>query len=130
VTELASLDPRFNEYADQRDDLKARLEDLAFFLRQYGAEIESSPDRLQKTEDRLAALERLKRRHGPLLSDVLARADELRAELRELGASEEQAASLPSVSAPAVTRSNVPPMCSAALVGMPPAGSLRPWSEI
>jgi DNA repair protein RecN (Recombination protein N) len=94
VTELASLDPRFNEYADQRDDLKARLEDLAFFLRQYGTDIEASPDRLQKTEDRLAALERLKRRHGPLLSDVLIRADELRAELRELGASEEQAAVL------------------------------------
>jgi DNA repair protein RecN (Recombination protein N) len=94
VTELAALDPRFSEYADQREELKARLEDLAFFLRQYVSEIEASPDRLQKTEDRLAALERLKRRHGPLLSDVLAKADELRAELRELGASEEQAAVL------------------------------------
>ena len=94
VTELASLDPRFNEYADQRDDLKARLEDLAFFLREYTSQIEAAPDRLQRTEDRLAALERLKRRHGPLLSDVLARADGLRAELRELGASEEQAAAL------------------------------------
>ena len=94
VTELASLDPRFGVYADQRDDLKARLEDLAFFLRQYTSEIEAAPDRLQKTEDRLAALERLKRRHGPLLSDVLARASELRAELQELGASEEQAAAL------------------------------------
>jgi DNA repair protein RecN (Recombination protein N) len=94
VTELASLDPRFTEYSSQREDLKARLEDLAFFLRQYGSEIDAAPDRLQTTEDRLAALERLKRRHGPLLSDVLVRAAELRSELRELGASEEQAAML------------------------------------
>ena len=65
VGELAELDPRFGPYLDQRDDLKSRLEDLAFFLRSYGSDIEASPDRLQAVEDRLASIERLKKKHGP-----------------------------------------------------------------
>ena len=35
--------------------------------------IDASPARLQEVEDRLAALERLKRKHGPALADVIAK---------------------------------------------------------
>ncbi len=94
VTDLAALDGRFAPYAEQRDDIKARLEDLAFFLRHYAAELDASPDRLQKVEDRLAALERLKRRYGPSLGDVIAKREALRVDLDELGASEERAVEL------------------------------------
>ena len=94
VTDLAALDPRFQPYVDQRDDVRLRLEDLALFLRSYRDAIDASPERLQVVEDRLAALERLKRRHGPLLADVLARADDVRRELDELGAGDEHAARL------------------------------------
>lgn len=45
-------------------------------------------------EDRLAAIERLKKKHGPALADVLARQRSLREELSELGASEERVAAL------------------------------------
>ncbi len=48
----------------------------------------------ESVEDRLAALERLKKKHGPSLADVLARQEALRAELAELGASDERAAAL------------------------------------
>ena len=94
VTDLAALDPRFQPYVDQRDDIRLRLEDLAFFLRGYRDTIDAAPERLQIVEDRLAALERVKRRHGPLLADVLARAEALRRELDELGAGDEHAARL------------------------------------
>ena len=92
--DLAAVDPRFQPYVDQRDDIALRLEDLAFFLRGYRDSIDASPLRLQTVEDRLAALERLMRRHGPTLADVLLRADALRAELDELGAGDERAARL------------------------------------
>ena len=94
VGELALLDPRFAPYADQREETKARLEDLALFLRNYLSSLDASPERLQAVEDRLAALERLKRRYGPALEDVLAKQASLREELRELGATEEQASAL------------------------------------
>ena len=40
---------------------------------QYADGIEASPARLQQVEERLALLERLKRKHGPTLADVIAR---------------------------------------------------------
>jgi DNA repair protein RecN (Recombination protein N) len=94
LADLADIDPKARVYLDQRDDLKSRLEDLAFFLRGYAAELDTSPARLQEVEDRLAALERLKRKHGPALGDVIDRRTALKAELDALGASEEQASQL------------------------------------
>jgi DNA repair protein RecN (Recombination protein N) len=89
--ELASIDPRFADYVDQRTTIKSSLEDLAFFLRSYAQDLDASPDRLQTVEDRLAAIERLKRKFGPALDDVLARRTSLQDELTSLGASEERA---------------------------------------
>jgi DNA repair protein RecN (Recombination protein N) len=92
--ELASIDPRFADYVDQRTAIKSSLEDLAFFLRSYAQDLDASPDRLQTVEDRLAAIERLKRKFGPALDDVLARRATLQEELTSLGASEERARAL------------------------------------
>ena len=94
LAELAALDARFDHYLEQRDDLRARLEDLALFLRKYESSLDASPERLQAVEDRLALLERVKRRHGPSLDDVIAKQQSLKRELEQLGASEEQVAAL------------------------------------
>jgi DNA repair protein RecN (Recombination protein N) len=80
VSELATFDPRFVPYLEHRDGMKAQLEDLAFTLRDFADGIDASPARLQTVEDRLALLERLKRKHGPLLADVISRRDTLAAE--------------------------------------------------
>src|SRR5205807_5148753 len=84
VGELASLDPKFRPYLDARDGIKSQLEDLAVFLRSYAEGIEASPARLQQVEERLALIERIKRKHGPSLADVIARRDALRRELTDL----------------------------------------------
>jgi len=94
VADLAVLDDRFTPYLEQRDEIKSRLDDLAFFLRGYGANLDASPERLQAVEDRLAKLERLKRKYGPAMSDVLARQAALKDELAALDASDERAAAL------------------------------------
>ncbi len=94
VGELSALDPRFAPYLDARDALKSQLEDLAFFLRSYAQSIDASPARLQEIEDRLALLERLKKKHGPALADVIARAADLRRELHDLEHATERAAEL------------------------------------
>lgn len=92
--ELADLDPRFAPYLAQRDEVKPALEDLAFFLRSYGADIEASPERLQAVEDRLAAIERLKKKYGPGLDGVLQRRADLRDELAALEATGERTLAL------------------------------------
>src|SRR5438874_484970 len=77
VGELATIDPQFAPYAESRDAIKSQLEDLAFFLRSYADGIDASPGRLQQVEDRLVLLERLKRKYGPLLQDVIEKGDAL-----------------------------------------------------
>ena len=57
--------------------IKSQLEDLAFFLRSYADGVDASPERLQQVEDRLALLERLKRKYGPTLQDVIDEGDAL-----------------------------------------------------
>jgi DNA repair protein RecN (Recombination protein N) len=94
VGELAAIDPQFAPYLDARTSIKSQLEDLAFFLRQYADGVDASPARLQEVEDRLALLERLKRKHGPTLQDVMDRGAALKRERDLLSGTGERAADL------------------------------------
>jgi DNA repair protein RecN (Recombination protein N) len=94
VGELAALDAKFTPYVEARETVKSQLEDLAFFLRAYSQNIDASPARLQEIEDRLALLERLKKKHGPALSAVIAKAHDLRRELHDIAHATERAAEL------------------------------------
>src|SRR5262245_43366412 len=90
VGELAALDPQFGPYVEARDGIKSQLEDLALFLRSYADGVEASPAALQQIEDRLALLERLKRKYGPTLDEVIARRNAFRSELRDLEGGDER----------------------------------------
>ena len=94
LDDLATLDPQFAPYLDGRAAVKSQLEDLAFFLRSYSSSIDASPGRLQEIEDRLAVLERLKKKHGPTLDDVIARGEQLTRELHEIQHATERQADL------------------------------------
>jgi DNA repair protein RecN (Recombination protein N) len=92
VGDLASVDGRLQPYLEARDGIKSQLEDLAYFLRAYVDSIDASPERLQQVEDRLAILERLKRKYGPGLADVLAHRARCVAELEALDQTEQRTA--------------------------------------
>jgi DNA repair protein RecN (Recombination protein N) len=91
VSDLAAIDPQFEPHVAARDGVKSQLEDLAYFLRSYSAAIDASPARLQDVEDRLAVLDRLKKKHGPTLSDVIRASAELQAELDTIQRASERA---------------------------------------
>jgi DNA repair protein RecN (Recombination protein N) len=92
VSELSSIEPAFASYVIGSDEVKSQLEDLAFFLRDYRQTIDASPARLQEVEDRLASIERLKRKFGPTLDDVTARWQSLARERDLLSDTGERAA--------------------------------------
>jgi len=91
LIELASIDGQFAEYLAARDAIKSQLEDLSAFLRRYADGIDASPARLQHVEDRLALLERVKRKYGPTLADVIEKGEALRKEREFLTAASETA---------------------------------------
>jgi DNA repair protein RecN (Recombination protein N) len=94
VADLAALDPRFQPYLESKDGIKSQLEDLALFLRRYAEGIDASAAKLQEVEDRLAVLERVKRKYGPTVQECLARRETLRAELSDLEGGEGRVAEL------------------------------------
>ena len=94
LAELADLDARFAPHLEARESIKPQLEDLAFFLRSYADDIDASPERLQAVEDRLSAIERLKKKHGPSLDAVLAHAARLVEERDALTRPEAEAGAL------------------------------------
>ena len=94
VGELAALDTQFGPYLDARAAVKSQLEDLSFFIRSYAGTIDASPERLQEVEDRLAQLERLKKKHGATMSEVLEKAEALRREQHNLMNATERVAAI------------------------------------
>ena len=80
LVELAAIDSRFAIYLGQRDAIKAQLEDLATLLRDYGDMVDLSPGALEHVEERLALLERIKRKYGPTLDEAIERQRTLAAE--------------------------------------------------
>ena len=80
VEELAGFDAEFAQHLESRDTVRSHLEELAYALRSHAAGADAPPEQLLAVEERLAKLERLKRRHGPTLADVIARREALRQE--------------------------------------------------
>ena len=72
VEELARYDVRFQEPAQQLAAAKAIVEDVDAEVRDFADNINAAPGRLEEIEDRLAALDRLKRKYGQTLKEVIA----------------------------------------------------------
>ena len=81
IADLAVIDPRFAPYLEHRAGVKSSLEDLAFFLQSYEATLDAPAGRLEAVESRAALIDRLKKRYGPTLADVIAMRARLGAEL-------------------------------------------------
>jgi DNA repair protein RecN (Recombination protein N) len=81
---LARFDEKFREAAAQLDAARITVEDLGTTLRDYAAGIEASPERLAEIEDRLALLERLKRKYGATLAEVVAFGEDVARKLNEV----------------------------------------------
>jgi DNA repair protein RecN (Recombination protein N) len=72
LEELARYDMRFQEPAQQLAAAKAIVEDVDAEVRDFADNIHAAPGRLEEIEDRLAALDRLKRKYGQTLKEVIA----------------------------------------------------------
>src|SRR5258708_14262619 len=72
LEELARYDARFQEPVQQLAAAKAIVEDVDAGVRDFADNINAAPGRLEEIEDRLAALDRLRRKYGQTLAEVIA----------------------------------------------------------
>jgi DNA repair protein RecN (Recombination protein N) len=84
LEELARYDVRFQEPAQQLAAAKAIVEDVDAEVRDFADNINAAPGRLEEIEDRLAALDRLKRKYGQTLAEVIAFGAEAARKLSEV----------------------------------------------
>jgi DNA repair protein RecN (Recombination protein N) len=89
-----AIDPALDAIAEQVRAVTVELDDAATALRSYLDGVEAEPGRLEELEERLTALDRLKRKHGGSIDAVLAHAERCRSEIEQLENAEELAADL------------------------------------
>jgi DNA repair protein RecN (Recombination protein N) len=84
IEELSRYEPKFQEALAAIETARISVEDVGATLRDYAGGIQASPEHLAEVEDRLAALDRLKRKYGPSLEDVIHHGEEVSRKLSEM----------------------------------------------
>ena len=84
LEELARYDAQFQEATATLESVRIAAEDLATTLRDYAAGLNASPERLAEIEDRLALLDRLKRKYGESLDVVIGYGEEVAGKLNDI----------------------------------------------
>jgi len=84
LEELARYEPKFQEALAELDSARISVEDVGATLRDYAGGIQASPERLAEIEERLALLDRLKRKYGPTLDQTIAFGEDIRRKLDEM----------------------------------------------
>ena len=84
LEEVARYDGRFVDATQQLISARAVVGDVGETMRAYAEDIQASPERLGEIEDRLEVLDRLKRKYGPKLEQVLAHGEEVTRKLEEI----------------------------------------------
>jgi DNA repair protein RecN (Recombination protein N) len=84
IEELARYEPRFRDALAALESALISVEDVGATVRDYAGGIHASPEHLAEVEDRLAAIDRLKRKYGPTLDDVIRFGEDAARKLSEM----------------------------------------------
>lgn len=79
--DLIRIDPAAEDLMDLHETAIRAVEELGRRLASYHASIEHDPDRLQLLRERLSDIDRLKRKYGRPVEEILADAERIREEL-------------------------------------------------
>lgn len=84
IEELGRFDTKFAEAGAALSSTLAVVEDVGATVRDFAEGIQASPERLAEIEERLAALDRLKRKYGAAAADVIAYGEDVAKKLAEV----------------------------------------------
>ena len=94
LEELSRFDESFKEALSQLESARITVEDVSTTLRDFADGMDASPERLAEVEDRLAVLDKLRRKYGKSLEDVLAFEQDIAGKLNDIENKDELLATL------------------------------------
>jgi DNA repair protein RecN (Recombination protein N) len=84
LDELIRIDASLAETGATLKQATLQVDEAAYTLRDYLGKLESDPARLEDVESRLAALDKLKRKYGPTLEEIVAFRDDVARRISEV----------------------------------------------
>jgi DNA repair protein RecN (Recombination protein N) len=90
IEELSRVDEKLAEVLDALKPAQIAVDEASSVLRDYLGRLEGDPDRLEQVEARLAAIDKLKRKYGSTVEEILAFGAEAAMNLRALETSSER----------------------------------------
>ena len=90
IEELSKFDPGLNAYAEPLGQASIAVHELADALTRFKERETFGPDRLEKLEERLSAMEKLRRKYGATTEAILEHLGTVKREIADLLGSEEK----------------------------------------
>jgi DNA repair protein RecN (Recombination protein N) len=84
LDELTRIDPSLEETTSALKQAALQVDEVAYAVRDYLGKLESDTGRLEDIENRLAALDRLKRKYGESIEQILAFRDDVAKRIDEV----------------------------------------------
>lgn len=84
LEKLAEVDPECSEWVQSYKNCLTELQEVSYSLRQYRAGIDSNPERASELNNRLALINKLKRKYGSSIPEILNYLSETEAKLDSL----------------------------------------------
>jgi DNA repair protein RecN (Recombination protein N) len=94
LDEVARIDASVAGMREALEPAAIAIEEASYALRDYVDKLEANPGRLEQLEERLSALDKLKRKYGATLEEVLAFLDEVRRQISAVENAGERMAAL------------------------------------
>lgn len=96
LSQAADLDGRLQPVLDMLREAACQAEEASREIRDYQEQIQFDPERLAEIEDRLDEINRLKRKYGSSIAEILLFAEKCSKELQDISNSEERSSQLES----------------------------------
>jgi DNA repair protein RecN (Recombination protein N) len=91
---MAAIDPSLSPSLKTLESALIQLEEAALMLRDYSRRIEINPMRLEEVENRLEEIDRLKRKYGPTIEEILLFKERVDEALKSFTSEEEKLSQL------------------------------------
>jgi DNA repair protein RecN (Recombination protein N) len=94
ISGLQDIDPYLKGYAERLEAVSVELKDISSDLSSYVSRIDMDPQKLEQTEQRIELIEKLKKKYGKTIKDIIEYAVTIEKQIGKLNNTDEEIAAL------------------------------------